>query len=198
MAYIDSELTKRRHMHPTSSNLSAKANGNSTASTIDVVVQRQPAALGKLQEVDLGPDAASLNAARTEVAKRRLEGGNAEPEEAPGKVRLGKDGKPRRARRRRNSDDVKRDKLVEEVLRESKREFSDDILLYGILTLLQLIYMTSRRRSSPTMIRQQTIGLQSSSGESLWMRYHSAGRRQPSQARNLVQVWLMTSRRGPN
>ena len=121
MAYIDSELAKRRHMHPSLSNSSGGAIGGLTGSTIDAAVQRQPAALGRLQEVDLGPDATSLNVARTEAAKRRLEGGEVEPEELVGKVRLGKDGKPRRARRRRNSDDIKRDKLVEEVLRESKR-----------------------------------------------------------------------------
>lgn len=122
MAYIDSELAKRRHMQSTSLNSIGGALGKSTGNTIDAVVQRQPAALGKLQEVDLGPDATSLNVARTEAAKRRLEGNDVEPEVITGKIRLGKDGKPRRTRRRRNSDDIKRDKLVEEVLRESKRE----------------------------------------------------------------------------
>jgi hypothetical protein len=122
MAYIDSELAKRRHMHSTAANSAGGSLGKSTGNTIDAVVQRQPAALGKLQEVDLGPDATSLNVARTEAAKRRMEGVDVEPEENVGKVRLGKNGKPRRMRRRRNSDDMKRDKLVEEVLRESKRE----------------------------------------------------------------------------
>lgn len=122
MAYIDSELAKRRHIQSTSANSAGGALGKSTGNTIDAVVQRQPAALGKLQEVDLGPDATSLNVARTEAAKRRLEGVDVEPEDIVGKVRLGKNGKPRRTRRRRNSDDIKRDKLVEEVLRESKRE----------------------------------------------------------------------------
>jgi len=122
MAYIDSELAKRRHMHSTTANSAGGSFGKSTGNTIDAVVQRQPAALGKLQEVDLGPDATSLNVARTEAAKRRMEGVDGEPEEITGKLRLGKNGKPRRTRRRRNSGDIKRDKLVEEVLRESKRE----------------------------------------------------------------------------
>jgi len=122
MAYIDSEMAKQRHMHSTAANSAGGLLGKSTGNTIDAVVQRQPAALGKLQEVDLGPDATSLNVARTEAAKRRMEGVDGEPEEIIGKVRLGKNGKPRRTRRRRNSDDIKRDKLVEEVLRESKRE----------------------------------------------------------------------------
>lgn len=129
MAYIDTELAKRRHMHSTSSNSAVGALSKSTRNTIDAVVQRQPAALGRLQEVDLGPDATSLNVARTKAAKRRLEGIDVEPEVITGKVRLGKDGKPRRTRRRRNSSDIKRDKLVEEVLRESKRRKGSSCIL---------------------------------------------------------------------
>ena len=124
MAYIDSELAKRRQGQNISSHtLSAGVLGGLSANdTIDAAVQRQPAALGKLHEIDLGPDATLINIARTEAAKRKLEGRSPELEEDKGKVRLGRDGKPRRNRRRRNSDDVKRDKLVEEVLRESKRK----------------------------------------------------------------------------
>ncbi|KAL9014403.1 MAG: hypothetical protein Q9173_000951 [Seirophora scorigena] len=87
---------------------------------------RQPAALGKLHEIDLGLDATLKNIARTEAAKRRLEGGEPEIEESTGKVRLRKDGKPWRSRRRRNSDDAKRDKLVEEVMKESRLEIYDE------------------------------------------------------------------------
>ena len=121
MAYIESEMAKRRQMQNVLPNISNGMTGHPAGKTIDVAVQRQPAALGKLHEVDLGPDATSLNISRTEAAKRRLQGGHPEPEEVPGKVRLGKDGKPRRPRRRRNSGDIQRDKLVEEVLRENKR-----------------------------------------------------------------------------
>lgn len=123
MAYIDSELAKRRQDPTTSSrgSITGVLGGMSANDTIDAAVQRQPAALGKLHEIDLGPDATLTNIARTEAAKRRLDGRSPESEEEIGKVRLGRDGKPRRNRRRRNSDDVKRDKLVEEVLRESKR-----------------------------------------------------------------------------
>ena len=121
MAYIDSELAKRRQGQNTllhASNVDGFG-GQSASDTIDAAVRRQPAALGKLHEIDLGPDATLTNIARTEAARRRLEGGAPEVEEV-GKVRLGRDGKPRRNRRRRNSDDVKRDKLVEEVMKESK------------------------------------------------------------------------------
>ncbi|MCJ1413710.1 hypothetical protein MMC32_000034 [Xylographa parallela] len=119
MAYIDSELAKRRHGHGAADTLTnGYAHGMAGPGVADLGVQRQPAALGKLHEIDLGPDATLRNIARTEAAKRRLEGGEAEVEEGTGKVRLRKDGKPYRSRRRRNSEDVKRDKLVEEVLRE--------------------------------------------------------------------------------
>ncbi|MCJ1397660.1 hypothetical protein MMC11_000856 [Xylographa trunciseda] len=127
MAYIDSELAKRRHGPDTADTLTnGYANGVAGPGVVDLVIQRQPAALGKLHEIDLGPDATLKNIARTEAAKRRLEGGEEEVEEGTGKVRLRKDGKPFRSRKRRNSEDVKRDKIVEEVLRESKLEIYDE------------------------------------------------------------------------
>ncbi|KAL8739832.1 MAG: hypothetical protein Q9190_007402 [Brigantiaea leucoxantha] len=126
IAYIDSELAKRLQGHDRSTNSSndpsssaLSLNGASTGAS----VQRQPAALGKLHEIDLGPDATLTNIARTEAAKKRLECGMVETEEeGGGKVRLRRDGKPWRRRRRRNSDDIKRDKLVEEVMKESRRK----------------------------------------------------------------------------
>jgi len=128
MAYIDSELAKRRRgQSHAGTNPSTNGHGSLDASTPggaskDRLPQRQPAALGKLHEIDLGPDATLRNIARTEAAKRRLEAGEeVELQEAVQKVRLRKDGKPWRGRRRRNSEDVKRDRLVEEVLRESRR-----------------------------------------------------------------------------
>ena len=129
MAYIDAELAKRRQGQNTLSHASNVDGfgGQSASDTIDAAVRRQPAALGKLHEIDLGPDATLTNIARTEAARRRLEGGAPEVEEV-GKVRLGRDGKPRRNRRRRNSDDVKRDKLVEEVMKESKSKSSSIVV----------------------------------------------------------------------
>lgn len=126
MAYIDAELAKRRQGRD---DLDASANGYGAhglagPGVADLGIQRQPAALGKLHEIDLGPDATLRNIARTEAAKRRLEGGEEEVEEGTGRVRLRKDGKPWRGRRRRNSEDVKRDRLVEDVLRESRRMLS--------------------------------------------------------------------------
>ena len=133
MAYIDSELAKRRQGHDTfGSSASGRGHGNVSQDSIttDLLGQnRQPAALGKLHEIDLGPDATLKNIVRTEAAKRRLEGGEVESEEGTQKPRLRKDGKPWRGRRRRNSEDIKRDKLVEEVLRESRRKFPSPFIM---------------------------------------------------------------------
>jgi hypothetical protein len=132
MAYIDSELAKRRAAEgaiATSTNTSSSkplAYKNEEAARKDEV-QRQPAALGKLLEIDLGDEARNRNVERTDKARRRLGGeeieeeGEGEGRKKPAKVRLGRDGKPWRGRKRRGSDDVKRDKLVEEVLRENRR-----------------------------------------------------------------------------
>ena len=98
MAYVDSEMAKRSRMQNALADIAKSTIAHPVGKTLDAAVQRQPAALGKLQEVDLGPDATSLNISRTEAAQIRLQGGNLEPEEVPGKVRLGKDGKPRRPR----------------------------------------------------------------------------------------------------
>ncbi|KAL8634951.1 MAG: hypothetical protein Q9228_007510 [Teloschistes exilis] len=90
----------------------------------DLARHRQPAALGKLHEIDLGQDTTLRNIARTEAARRRLETGEAEIEESTGKIRRRRDGKPWRGRKRRTSVDVKRDKLVEEIMKESRRAIS--------------------------------------------------------------------------
>lgn len=159
MAYIDSELAKRRQIQNTSSH-DPKANGFgglSARGNIDAAVQRQPAALGKLHEIDLGPDATLTNIARTEAAKRRLEGGTSEVEEQSGKVRLGRDGKPRRNRRRRNSDDIKRDKLVEEVMKESKRKSQRVVICKWLLKTRQSTYTMSLNWSSQTTTTKQPM-----------------------------------------
>jgi len=85
---------------------------------------RQPAVVGHLQEIDLGPSAALKNIALTEAATRRLQNGGEEEGQSvkkPEKVFIGRDGKPRvRKRYRRPSDAVKRDAIVEAVMRESR------------------------------------------------------------------------------
>lgn len=122
MEYIDSELAKRQGRNDSASNSNGHSNRalSINGALIDAGLNRQPAALGRLHEFDLGPDSTLRNIARTEAAKRRLEGGDTELEEERGKVPLRRNGKPWRGRKRRNSDDIKRDKLVEEVMRETR------------------------------------------------------------------------------
>lgn len=97
----------------------------------------QPAALrGKLQEVDLGAEARERNVAMTERARRRMRirraNGDAVSIDADNdmRARVGRDGLPRssRTRLRRGSDDVERDKIVEELLRENKRTTAPQFL----------------------------------------------------------------------
>lgn len=132
MAYIDSELAKRRQegtavisQSPAKLTSTARAEGTQVErhKGKDLAVQRQPATLGKLLEIDLGDEARDRNVQMTEQARRRMDGEVVDEEQAPkGKIRLGRDGKPWRPRKRRGSEDIKRDKLVEDVLRENRRE----------------------------------------------------------------------------
>jgi hypothetical protein len=86
---------------------------------------------GKLMEIDLGEEARSRNVAMTERARRKLQGESIEDEGEgagpPKKARLGRDGMPWRGRKRRASDAVRRDELIEEFLRENKRTLSSDL-----------------------------------------------------------------------
>jgi hypothetical protein len=138
MEFIDSKMAELRHSQAAFSNSTTSLDNLSTEDRATAIAasekarERQPAGVGKLQEIDLGPDATAQNIARTEAARRRLEGRpeKDEPQSGlrSGKVRLGRDGKPWRGRKRRNSEDVKRDLLVEEVLRESRCKFNFDLL----------------------------------------------------------------------
>lgn len=136
MAYIESELAKRRPAGSSSTDTATKNFGSSSSQTAAVTAdsssattdkqrERQPATLGKIQEIDLGNEVRAMNAAQTERARRKLAGEEVEDEDAAAtgknkKVRLGRDGKPWRGRKRRNSEDIKRDALVEELLHENR------------------------------------------------------------------------------
>jgi hypothetical protein len=89
---------------------------------------RLAAGMGKIQEVEPGPDPTQ----RTDHKWRRLENGEFE-QISTGKVRLGRDGKPRRPPKQRNSEDIKRDQMVEAIMSESKRKLP---LLPCLMTLL--------------------------------------------------------------
>ena len=97
-------------------------------------------------EIDLGPDATLKNTVRTEAARLRSLGRPQEEEVSkPEKVRLGRDGKPRRKRWRRASDDLKRDAIVEAVMKESKRESITWTVSIAELTGEQSMSMTNQK-----------------------------------------------------
>lgn len=124
----------RQETHSTSGTPSAPSTQlESSEKSARSVVERQPAALGKLQEIDLGDEAREYNMSRT---RKQLNGEKLAEQELAKKNKatpkprlgLGPDGKPWRPRqpRRRNSDDIRRDALVEEVLRENRIELYDE------------------------------------------------------------------------
>lgn len=82
----------------------------------------RPTLQGRLQEVDLGEEVRMRNAAMTEQARRRLAGEavDEDSDDPRKRVRIGKDGKPWRSRKRRASDAIKRDQMVEELMRENR------------------------------------------------------------------------------
>ena len=133
MVYVEARMAEQnyrrynwpipKHLHSAVAAISPDLKHNFTSTAVQTTANgssiddhperssRVAAGQGKLQEVDLGPDTAS----RTHEDWKRLEG------EAPAsKIRLGRDGKPRRGPKRRNSDDIRRDQMVEAVLREAK------------------------------------------------------------------------------
>jgi len=135
MAFIESQLDKQRAEGLAHSEMQiqqrkeaeSRNEGGVKSSKGDrgAEAERQPATLGKLLEIDLGVEARDRNVERTDLARRRLDGEEVDEEmvgKGKGKVRLGRDGKPWRGRKRRGSDDVKRDKMVEDVLRENRCE----------------------------------------------------------------------------
>jgi Hepatocellular carcinoma-associated antigen 59 len=129
VAYIESEMAKRRLGQdlPESSNTTLddqQSNDEDPRPSNKQTLQRQPAAVGKIHEIDLGRDASLRNQQRTELAMRKARGEHFPPDEpaVTKKPRLGRNGKPRRGPKRRNSEDIKRDQLVEQVLHESRRE----------------------------------------------------------------------------
>ncbi|KAE8365265.1 hepatocellular carcinoma-associated antigen 59-domain-containing protein [Aspergillus caelatus] len=131
MAYIETEMAKRhQHTVPTDDSDGPLVGESGAAPSPTDHPQREPASLGKLHEIDLGQETKLQNIARTEAATRKL----ARDDEyehlkhdgplftaAP----MGKDERLWRRQKRRTSEDVERDRLVEEVLRESKRKHSN-------------------------------------------------------------------------
>ncbi|KAF8424920.1 hepatocellular carcinoma-associated antigen 59-domain-containing protein [Tirmania nivea] len=137
VAYIESEMEKRRVASTTTGDPSTTTNPTASSSTDPPSSSStttnnnsafwQPtrpadrgATLGKLHEVDLGEENKLKNIHRTAEATRRLEDTNTTTTDDP------QSSSKSRKRKRRNSQDIQRDKLVEEVLKESKLDLYDD------------------------------------------------------------------------
>ena len=126
MAYIESEMAKRYRRSPQPEN--DEDNQLDSTQVVDKPsmtgqsLERQPASLGRLHEIDLGEEAKLRNIARTEAATRKLTDDEPWGLGEPQANRPGTEEKEKawRNRKRRNSADIERDRLVEEVLRESK------------------------------------------------------------------------------
>ncbi|RNJ61207.1 hypothetical protein D7B24_000060 [Verticillium nonalfalfae] len=131
MEYIEAKLSNR----PSPSTPAPEAGAQSEPRAPTAPSSRPPrldeipgAAImqGRLTEVDLGDEARARNIAMTEAARRLQTAptdsndGGAPGQRARKKTRLGRDGKPLRQRNRRTSDDVARDKMVEDFLRENR------------------------------------------------------------------------------
>ncbi|ROW18254.1 hypothetical protein VPNG_00228 [Cytospora leucostoma] len=133
--YIESELARRHAAEKATqeAEIEQQKQQQGSLQSRSIVVDpakpfgERPTMQGKLQEVDLGDEVRMRNAAMTEQARRRLAGEAVDDSEdgARKRARIGKDGKPWRTRKRRGSDDEKRDKLVEELMRENKLDVYD-------------------------------------------------------------------------
>lgn len=128
MEYIDAEMARRYQRSPvpvrqevTRSDLQQIT---SEPALSGQQLEREPAFLGKLHEIDLGQENKLQNIARTEAATKRLVGDEvaviSEGDPVGTTNHQATDEKPWRPRKRRTSADIERDRLVEEVLRESK------------------------------------------------------------------------------
>ncbi|KAJ5901093.1 hypothetical protein N7504_007086 [Penicillium tannophilum] len=130
MAFIDSEMAKRSHRSPLPDNSEAHklAETQTTSEGSIQEQQRAPASLGKLHEIDLGQETTMQNIARTEAARRRMAGDEDSPESGETQLHAGRSGpdKPWRNRKRRTSADIERDRLVDEVMRESRLDIYDE------------------------------------------------------------------------
>ncbi|OQE09809.1 hypothetical protein PENVUL_c005G01759 [Penicillium vulpinum] len=133
MAFIDSEMAKRYQPDSkTDHSGSNQPNQEEVAGGLSLPGHqtREPASLGKLHEIDLGHETTLRNIARTEAATRQMAGKGELPTSASYSAtetgRPGPDGKSWRNRKQRTDADIARDRLVEEVLRESKLEIYDE------------------------------------------------------------------------
>jgi hypothetical protein len=121
MAYVEAAMSRRRGEAPSqdttttttttptpTTTTEAGTGGGKSSYWAPTRPEARGATLGKLHEVDLGEEVKQRNIALTAQALSR---GSEEPAPSAGK---------KSNRRRRNSQDIERDRLVEEVLKETR------------------------------------------------------------------------------
>ncbi|TGO65070.1 hypothetical protein BCON_0004g00670 [Botryotinia convoluta] len=133
MAYIESKLGHTsQSVDSPFTNPQAGTPKNETSTTQSKESQRAPTTMGQILEIDLGEESRARNAYRTEIARRKAAGEVIELEEFTQplpKPRLGRDGKPWRGRKRRGSDDIQRDALVDAILHENRLDIYEPVPL---------------------------------------------------------------------
>lgn len=120
MEYIDAGLAKRHQAvtatgsGATSNSIFNKPRSEESPNSKDAGVHREPVILGRIQEVDL------VEVPRVTERNRVINKTPLDVVQQP-KMRIGRNGKPciPKNRNRRNSDDIRRDALVEAVLTEN-------------------------------------------------------------------------------
>ncbi|KAF4958192.1 hypothetical protein FSARC_11076 [Fusarium sarcochroum] len=120
MDYIESRLSNRAGENSSQNTSSASTSdpARQTSATASKHESGRAVMQGQLMEIDLGDHVRDGNVART---GRVAHGGSAGEGERPAKKpRLRRDGKPWRPRNRRDSDALKRDQIVDEILREAR------------------------------------------------------------------------------
>lgn len=125
--YIESRLSSRataQHGEPehAQDNTATETIARTDANAAESKAPKQPVMHGKLMEVDIPTSATPVSSRPGETSPRRaVAQAPGQADGATKKQRLGPDGRPWRSRKRRGSDDIKRDQLVEEFLHENRR-----------------------------------------------------------------------------
>ncbi|RGP74331.1 hypothetical protein FLONG3_6110 [Fusarium longipes] len=120
MDYIESRLSNRAVRDSSQTTLSKSASDPARQSSTTATKHESGRAVmqGQLMEIDLGDHMQDGKSDR--AGRAGQEDGATNGEQRAKKPRLRRDGKPWRPRNRRDSDAVKRDQIVEEILRESR------------------------------------------------------------------------------
>ncbi|KAF4999273.1 hypothetical protein FGRMN_2567 [Fusarium graminum] len=125
MDYIESRLSNRADGNSSQNTASASASDSTRQTTATASNHESGRAVmqGQLVEIDLGDHS---NASRTGHTGQR--DGITDGERKAKKPRLRRDGKPWRPRNRRDSDALKRDQIVDEILREARLDLYEPTL----------------------------------------------------------------------